>query len=565
MRRTRGLITCVDLAVLAVAPIFLNWNVISSPRSTIGLANTDNEGTLWWIWSKCRGLVPDGTARHVGQPSGVDFSRFATFNLVDELRAWTARALGCSAQDAVLVLSLFPTIALILNLWAGYYLGTRVFGSRLNGFVVAIAGVMTSQILLSTRTSLANILLAPGILAVSCVFTHAKKNVRVQMFFASFWLMLQMLCNVYNGVAFLFIVLSASLFLRSRRQLSSRIMDGLVIGWGAVLGLLPVLQGQLFLYTESGDSQIYRPVVPSNEIVDARVLVSSRFWFFSPAEWPQPEAGWIPLLLLIVTLIAAVGLLRSRGGEAVTRLGLISLANAMLISCLAFKVPGFGALRWLYFQVLFPLRGVSNFAKVIPLLCTLCICSWLSKTSLTLARSNMSRVGIALVLLFNSIDSIPRGSTLGASTSLEPVEDFYEDVEPVLGSGIIAHFPDYNYGDRWGFPTRFVQLAQIYTGREVANGRSLEDLGEKCAQMPIPDTDNSLVQLRERGISHVILHRRLMPASQFTSSMAFLEAKNLRKFVFRSTISDNEPEIYRSLDVVIFEIAQRAKGLSSCP
>ena len=139
------------------------------------MANTDNEGTLWWIWSKC---VETDTSRifsHIGAPFGFDHSRMASYNLVDQIRIQIARVGNCSPGTVVATFSLFPVLAMILNAFAGYALGWIVFRSRWAAISVALFGVMSSQVLLSTRTSLANILIAPGIIALA-FFLRSRYN-----------------------------------------------------------------------------------------------------------------------------------------------------------------------------------------------------------------------------------------------------------------------------------------------------------------------------------------------------------------------------------------------------
>jgi hypothetical protein len=133
------------------------------------MLNTDTEGTAWWIWSRCVGQSTILRANGISYPYGFDLSRLPVFNHVDETRIQISRLWGCSSTSVIVQLAIFPTICIIGNSICGYLLGQSLFKNKSLAFILGLTTGFSSQILLSTRTPLANNVLflglAPGLFA----------------------------------------------------------------------------------------------------------------------------------------------------------------------------------------------------------------------------------------------------------------------------------------------------------------------------------------------------------------------------------------------------------------
>lgn len=559
----------VPLSFLLLLVLIVHRHFLFSPSTSYGMANTDNEGTLWWIWSKC---VETDTSRifsHIGAPFGFDHSRMASYNLVDQLRIEIARVGNCSPDTVVATFSLFPIFAMIFNIYAGYALGWIVFRSRWAGISAALFGVMSSQVLLSTRTSLANILIAPGIIALAFFLRSRYNSSKWNIFLVAFFLCIQMLTNAYNGFIFMYLVLGYlvifSIIQRSEVQ-RTMVYSGLAGLVGAVIGSIPILTNQIFLVTDAELRQQFRPVNISDEAVNPRVLISRPYRWFEeivPDVFTQVEAGWISLPLLIGLLIALPVLFRSR--NTVTDLKLVQATFLLLttVLLLIFAFPGTGFIRDIYAVGVFPLRGISNYAKVIPLLSGMIMVAmihvYLEKTkrpSYTTFRTLM--IGLSLLLSVHIVDNVPTTSTFRERNSLKTVEDFYNQFPKPDYPVVAAHYPDWTYAAEWGFPSRFIQIAQIYTQTRIANGRDgVSDHG-RCSTLPTPVDTDTLKVLQDRGVNRVVLHTKLMDSISFNKAMDYLLSTGLTPVQISSPHLNVDSQVNSSLEVVIFELSSHS-------
>lgn len=548
----------LDVLILSLGPVLLFWRTLSSPTSLIGMSNTDTEGTLWWIWSSCKGYLENGVAKHVALPHGFDFGQFATYSLIDQIRALLIRPFGCDPRAAIATIALLPVVALLLNIWSGYLLGHMIFQRRLAGFALALAGLASSQILLSTRTSLANILLAPGVVAIGFAVLYKTKRWFPNILLCGLLITVQFLCNAYNGFAFFVIVgVLLSSNIGATESLAARMRSLMFLAISGLIGIIPIAHNQFYLYLDRSDGTVIRPVDSQAEVVDPRVLLSRGSGWISdvlPSSWPRPESGWIALPLLVATLWAVPRLLRPKQRNHFVQLGRTALGLSLVFLVFIYRIPGFGWIRSAYFEVLYPLRGVSNYAKVLPLL--LCITALSALFAGPVDRMHLRarhRLSFALVLILNVLDNVPAGNTLYTRTSLKPVSDFYAQFPPSSGH-LVAHFPDYNYAGNWGFPLRFVQLAQVFTDERVANGRPLSDINERCLLLPLPDNNESYEILLNRGISRIVIHRNLVSAAEIERVVVFMRSRGLREARIHSSATGNNLDIYRALDVSIFDL-----------
>lgn len=548
------------VALLTAFTLLLLGHILRSP-GTYGMADTDNEGTLWWLWSKCNRYSSNGVLTRVGWPTGFDTRDFATFNLVDELRARAASLGGCSPESVVWVFAAFPVVALGLNLIGAYFLGWKVFRSRSWALILAITGVATSQILLATRTSLANNLLAPGLLALAYGFTYLDKRKPRDAWLAACCLCIQMLCNAYNGAMFLLVLIVLSLSwtqLSRRRELLVLPITAII---GSLVGLSPLMSSQLFLITSSSRRDLIRPVNLDAELVDPLVLFSRNYhWFTSiiGGRMPTPEAGWLSIFVLLLGLISVGSMFMRHVTHRTRRLAVGSLASAALVVLISCDVPGSRPLHSIYATFGSPFRGVSNYLKVVPLMLALGGLAILKERLERRTRSHLMNsivVGVLLVLSgLNFWDSIPRSPTFRERTSLDQASEFYRSLSSSGSVGVTAHFPDYTYQPDWGLPLRFIQVAQMYTDNVIANGRDFQHRQSRFASLPSPVNRTALVSLRKRGITQIVLHKNLIDPVTLDESVRFLESLGLRGVRYESPSAASGPEINRGLDIIVFDV-----------
>ncbi len=552
------------VALLIATSGGLLFHILRHPFA-IGMANTDTEGTLWWIWSRCDGRINGDVATGIAAPYGFDMSRFATFNIVDEARILVSQLTNCDTDATLLIVSLFPFVALTLLLIATYALGWVVTSSRSLSLVLALCGGVGSQILLATRTPLANNLLAPGIFAL-LFFLRFKQTSRLMNLLAAYVMVsVQLLSNAYNGMAFLIVlfvfIVTFGVASHSPASVLTE-LSGLAVS--AIVGLFPLLRTQWFLLNDLTARAIYRPVDVSGEVISPLILVSrSHSWFVNlvPDTLPTPEAGWISAPLLIAWLISCRYMFRERLNTERSRLAAASSFSAILISIIVFEIPGTGLVRSAYFGLLSPLRGVNNYAKVLPLLLALSVVAMSKETLEKYSRaSRVTRrtvsIGVIAVVFLNVIDSIPTSSTFRERNSLASVKDFYARFED-LNAGNTAHYPVMMYEREWGLPLRFIQLAQMYTGEPVANGRTFDQLQDPCTRLPNPSNAHAYNFLVSRGVSRVVLHRQLMDPTAFKDSTQFLTKEGLRSVSLSSSDLSFEKDLDKALDVVVYEFPQR--------
>lgn len=531
--------------------------------SSIGMLNTDTEGTAWWIWSRCEGQTQLTHANGIAYPNGFDLSRFPTFNLLDELRIQFARFSGCSTSSIISQLALFPTICLFGNCLAGYFLGRTLFQNKHSAFALAMVCTFSSQILLATRTPLANNVLFLGFISVAFAakWLHSRKRTHLVLFIA--FQTLQTLVNVYNGVASL-ILLGTILLAFPNEQcpyLSKRIKGLFGALFASVLGLGPLLASQIYLLTQTELQEVYRPVNQGGEILPLSSLFAKDrgvYNWLAPNSLPRPEAGWIssPLLILVLALLL-FSLFRRIGSESSNRTFVaVCLSVALLLLVLIWNVPPFGFLRSFYFSVLAPLRGISNFAKIIPVLITIACLKMIEPclqkvSSGVISRTKVNLVFFSFCLLF-LIDNVPISNSYWLLRDVRPFIENYQSRQVTRSVGPVAHFPDFMYGPKWGLPQRFIQLAQMGDHRPRLNGRNFLEIYDSSSAMPLPVDQRTLKALLRRGATTVILHRALIPVDELEKSISFLRSQDFEEHThYRELETDRT---YQSLAVTIFEL-----------
>lgn len=565
------------LFLITSSTILLRHSLIN-PMSSIGMSGGDTEGTMWWIWTNCKGYNSGSILTNISSPLGFDVSHLPVYNFVDQCRIWVTRLFGCSPASTIAVTALLPLISLITGSLAAYALGFQLFLSRRAGLFVAVSACFSSQVLLATRTSLANNVLTPGLVALVFVVIYLRKGSKTSLLVLLFATTIQVLCNVYNGALFGFLALVFVLFLPSSivMKFRQRLWSCVAIMGAAILGLGPLLKSQFFLITNSVESNIYRPIDQFGETIDPLVLVSRNYdWFDSlaPSSWPRPEAGWISIVQLLVVVAFFFLLLTRRLVKSKEfQISVVCLATSIFLVVLVFKIPGTALIHNFYFNYFGPLRGVSNFAKGIPLLLGICgpAVSRILQESGSLPRLSLHKSGqsiktsvfIAFIAVL-MLDNIPRSQDFSTRTSLQPIGNFWKQV-PRTTTGSTAHFPDFTYGKEWGFPLRFIQLSQIFMDSHLANGRDYQKRASICSALPTPIDLKSLKTLQNRGITQIILHRNLMIQNDFNAAYQFLAEIGFKHASYKSPVSSQVSEFTRSLDVIVFVLPTRVITPNSC-
>jgi hypothetical protein len=531
--------------------------------SSIGMLNTDTEGTAWWIWSRCEGQTQLNHANGIAYPNGFDLSRFPTFNLLDELRIQFARFFGCSTSSIISQLALFPTICLFGNCLAGYFLGRTLFQNKHSAFALGMVCAFSSQILLATRTPLANNVLFLGLISVAFAAKWLQSGERAHLVLLIAFQTLQTLVNVYNGVATL-ILLGTILLAFPNEQglyLSRRIKGFFGSLFASVLGLGPLLASQIYLLTQTELQEVYRPVDQGGEILPLSSLFAKDrgiYNWLAPDSLPRPEAGWISSPLLILLLVLLLFSLSSRNGFKSSNRTFVStcLFIALLLIVLIWDVPPFGFLRSFYFSVLTPLRGVSNFAKIVPVLITIACLKMIQPILLKVSSGVVSSTKVNFVLgsfcLLFLIDNVPISNSYWSLRDVRPFIESYQTQQVTRSIGPVAQFPDFMYGPKWGLPQRFIQLAQMGDHRPRLNGRNFLEIYDSTSAMPLPVDRKTLNVLTRRGATTVILHRALIPADDLEKSISFLRSQGFAEHSHHRELQNDLT--YQSLAVTIFEL-----------
>jgi hypothetical protein len=379
-----------------------------------------------------------------------------------------------------------------------------------------------------------------------------------------------MLCNAYNGAMFLIVLFVFSLSFKLELRFRRRLMLPSILLLGSLVGLLPLIRTQLFLITDLARRDVIRPVNLGAELVDPLVLLSRNYHWFSsiaPAGMPAPEAGWLSVFVLLLALLAVGGLFNLQVPARTRKLALSSLAASTLIIFIACDIPGGEPLRFMYRNFGSPFRGVSNYLKVVPLLLAIGGLSILKDFSDRRSESRVvgSLFPVVLIVLsgLNLWDSVPTSPTFTERTSLRNVADLYRSIPDSDKTGVTAHFPDYTYQPDWGLPLRFIQMAQMYTDEILANGRDFARRRAISSALPSPINRTTLVAIRKRGITRVVLHKKLIDPLTLDESVRFLESLGLRGAHYQGRNTSSAVEIHRGLDIVVFDITAFKQTSSS--
>jgi hypothetical protein len=390
--------------------------------------------------------------------------------------------------------------------------------------------------------------------------TESKK---IDLFFFFAFQALQTLANVYNGFATLLILVLLLVALPVDLQLTTSVrIRGLFAAISAsIAGLGPLLANQFFLLTDTRLKDIYRPTNASNEVLPTISLIAKDrglYNWIAENSVARPEAGWIstPIVLLLIGLLSYSLFVSKTMSNGTKRFVLVTSVGVFLLSVVIWEIPWFGWLRSIYFYLLSPLRGVSNFSKVVPILLII-ICLQLAKDILnTSSNFKFSCKHLSLTTAIFSfvflLDNVPLQGSYWLLRDVRPLVQTYESPLLTEHQGAVAQFPDFMYGPKWGIPQRFIQLAQMGDKRPRINGRDYLQLQNGTAAMPLPMSDEALSKLLNRGTTTVLLNRRLIPKDDLMNTLSFLRSKNFKEFYLQAGI--DEAPIYESLDIVGFNL-----------
>lgn len=487
------------LPVLALAP---RW--MRGPRYFAWDVG-DTAGTMSHVRAVCLNQDAARLNPFINYPFGFDVSAYPFWNLLDEFRTHTASIFGCSTHSLVVIFALTPLVAMIGNCMAGYFLGYSIFSRNIDGLLMAIFGVFSPTILLQTRTSLSNNVLFFGLLAVASISKYCQ-NKRVHwIFIYGSLLTLQLWSNVYNGAMTIFtcavVVLSLTKMQNQKRRWRtySTALFATIIFF--LLGIAPLLVSQWFLLAGNLLGQFARPSDTQRmSLLDA--ILSPNF---------LTAGALLTVGAAITTFIKG----RSLYGT------IWPLTGIGLIICLNLDTEIFGPFHYVYNQILGPLRGVSYFLTIVPILGAFVLIMLRNNSPLghILGSQTVRRILVPL-LLIDAVTSLPRigyniDPTFYRSTTLEDVAAPFPDDQRLAGG--LLQLPDYYYSgseNHFGAPGREILIDQMIHGLPLLNGRDFITSLRNCADVYSVESLINFEVLHARGGRIVALRVTDLSAEQ---------------------------------------------------
>jgi len=559
-------LTLVGLAIVFSA------HRLTRLTSSPGLLNTDVEGTMWWLWSRCTFQSSLSRSEYIGFPSGFSFEALPFWNLWDELRIQLLRWADCDQAALVLVFSLAPTIFMMFNALCAYLLGLVILANRHFSFLLALIVAFSSQIVLGTRTPLSNIIYFWGLLSLFFLIRFFRSKNVLFLFLSLVLLTLQTLFNVYTGALFVYLgltfVFSFSGFYTFR--LREKVIYSFSIIFSAIVGLTPLISSQMYLFLNNEKTEAIRPV----EIGDSTLPIAYLFFqdrglysLIIPEQWIRPSAGWLSTPLLIGVcwgIFKHIQLRKSKHPYVIASRWMI--ASSLLLTFIIYEIPGSFIVHKLYFSIFSPLRGVSNFSVAIGiqlLFSVLLLVQFFQMTKNTKFIERW-RVAVAFVFLVGVFlyENVPLDKSFWSRDDVTPFIDAYKDPSLSPHIGPVLHFPDWSYGTEWGTPQRFIQLAQIGDQQARINGRDYESFTAACAPTPLPINDENFEVLLDRGVRRIIVHHNLIDPITLSLVLEFLGQKAVTEV--RSIHPLSSRTLYQSLDITVFTLDNARQPKNRC-
>jgi hypothetical protein len=276
---------------------------------------------------------------------------------------------------------------------------------------------------------------------------------------------------------------------------------------------------------------------------------------------------------LIVIAFAVWYLIRYRRDRSFDyQVTVAAILGSLALLSVAYRLPGTWLAKDFYFEYFSVLRGVSNYAKGIPLLIGIAGAAMyrsvfhnLISKRLTLGKFNTNWGFLALVFSLSVLllDNVPQAESFSTRTSLKPVINFWKQI-PSNSESVTAHFPDFTYGKEWGLPSRFIQLSQIVLDHKIVNGRDYVHRAKRCASLPTPIDPKTFKTLLNRGVTRIILHRNLMIKTDLDAAISYLNTSGLVGKTYSSVQPTSPKEIMDPLDIIVFEIPENLSANQSC-
>lgn len=547
---------------------------IRSVHDSLLFPGSDNDGTTWWLLSRCQADLRDvfpARVNNVAYPRGFNLESIPFWNLYDQFRILVLKFAGC---DPTLGIAIINTLHLMVFLVTA----SAVFGFMRRASENQFASVLGTLIFVlinfadNSRVQLSLTVPFFGVMALSCLLEMSNRASQrgLQKFFL--FVCLQTLINVYVGV---FTVLTAVVLVAVSRDLRttfSKRLKAVAIGvtLSLTLGVAPLLVGQIRLIVSVDKRSLLRPTQIEENLMEPWMLFSrpraSVFGSQVHESGLGPRLSWISVGIL---LLIVIGYWRFIGTDSrKSRTWKTFLVAALLLTCFYMRYPFVGVGLEGILGAVAVFRSVSLIQFFFFLLlsgaCALTVSDVLDARPLG-RKPNISLVLISVAVVGHVVESswAQRGQTRVAeiSTSIKP----WEKLSELVVDGPVVHFPDIfdefsKY--RFGLPHRIIEIAQLGHRRPVLNGRDVDEYLTGCGRIPQLLSQESVDMLADGGAVAVVVHKAYMSEPELAVALSTLQSSkrvrfigNLAKISGLAIDEGSTDPFVRSLNADIFSIS----------
>ena len=452
--------------------IFLvNKDLFYNLSGSYGMAQTDNEGTLWWLWQQATSNSSDITSLKSGQVFESDIFSFT--NIYDSMRIFIISKIG-TIESLFYVFNLSIILSTALNSLACYKLSELFLPNRIIALGVSSVWLFTPHNLLNTRTGLSNNFLFFGLMLLVLFFKNFLKE---KLNYLGIFLLsvLTAVSSTYllSHVILICIVFSGVLLItdKSIKKTILLKMNSVIIITGALTTLV-LYKKSLFLISDPEKTAKIRPNSGLQELVPHQTVIMNS---------SQTSAGFISIFSILIILIAVTISFSTKSFSLLSKIGLGILMSGFTMQYIGYSIPLLNPLQKIYFEIVPQLRGISLSHRFGLFLMVLGSVILISEYVLISGYWHKKMPTLVLILIFASNTlSIPENESFRQRTEVNSLAETYLILKQAPPNSIVFDFPDVLSSGDWGFPKGHILLSQIFHGKTISNGLDYNDSVKGC-------------------------------------------------------------------------------------
>lgn len=481
--------------------------------SHYGMPDIDTEGTIWYQWFLLfnkRNNESNYLTNLIGYPFGYDLSTSPFSNFFQSLYLQIMLIFNLSSKNIISIFNISSYSSFVFSAFAFYCFSFYLSKNKLASFLGGIAFSFSFYHILQSRGQMSNLHweFIPFYFLYFFKYLDFKKNkdLFLSVFFFSLMFSSFAYYAFFSGV---FSVLIFFVYYRGKDKLKVLFKYYFFIFLFLILTNLNFVLSNLYMFTSSGLSQSGRLHFEYKLTI---IKFKSLFSFAKTNIFNKVGFGEHPIGFVLLISSFLFSLLRK---DKNNKLCLSILICFIFSIALSSTIVGFSWLRIFYFKFFSMFRSVAFLIIFIIFFASL-LFSFFLKFLLEKVKNKQLRFIFLIILFFLLIgENLNNNKTFRMITSISNIENLYSEIKEDSSVKNIAVYPNHMNFIKFGFPTGYQEMGQIFHEKKVVTGASPFDKHAQDFQSKIRDLSNNktINILSNNGVDGILIYNKYMDNS----------------------------------------------------